>query len=324
VESTTTIEDAVSLITEPTEEAKAEQAQEQVVEAEVEEVEIEEPAEAEEPTQEFESDYDDADLDDVEFDTTPEVDDTAETNFIPVKVNGKEENWTLDQLKQSAAGQGYINQRMQEISQIEKDYNAKAQHLAQQQQQFLQLQQQAQQVGVQPPQAPTKEMFESDPIAYMEAKMNYDEARAQYDQHMTQVYQMQQVESDKVLQQREAFKQDQAKLLVERVPEIVDPEKGDKLKKDLFQIGVDYGFSEHEMGQVVDARYILALNDALKWKRLQAKRAAGAKGDNPKPVVKAGAKRRVGEGEAAARKKQQQRLRKSGRIEDALDLMLKP
>ena len=57
------------------------------------------------------------------------------------------------------------------------------------------------------------------------------------------------------------------------------------------------------MGQVVDARYILALNDALKWKRLQAKKAAGAKGDKPKPVVKAGAKRRVGEGEAAARKK---------------------
>ena len=57
---------------------------------------------------------------------------------------------------------------------------------------------------------------------------------------------------------------------------------------------------------------------------MQAKRAAGAKGDKPKPVVKAGAKRRVGEGEAAARKKQQQRLRKSGRIEDALGLMLKP
>jgi len=55
VESTTTIEDAVSLITEPTEEAKAEQAE--VVEAEAEEVEIEETAEAEEPTQEFESDY---------------------------------------------------------------------------------------------------------------------------------------------------------------------------------------------------------------------------------------------------------------------------
>ena len=121
MENTTTIEDAVSLITEPTEEAKAEQAE--VVEAEAEEVEIEEEAEAEEPTQEFESDDDDVDLDDVELDeTTPELEGTEETNFIPVKVNGKEEMWTLDQLKQSAAGQGYINQRMQEIAQVEKQY----------------------------------------------------------------------------------------------------------------------------------------------------------------------------------------------------------
>jgi len=51
---------------------------------------------------------------------------------------------------------------------------------------------------------------------------------------------------------------------------------------------------------------------------------AAAKGEPQKTVVKAGAKRRAGDGEAAARKKQQQKLRKSGRIEDALGLMLKP
>ena len=119
---------------------------------------------------------------------------------------------------------------MQEIAQT-KDYNAKAQHLAQRQQQFLQLQQQAQQGG----NAATPSQLrkcESDPIAYMEAKMNYDEAKAQYDQHMTQVYQMQQVESDKDFATKRSFKQEQAKLLVERIPEIVDPDKGDKLKKD--------------------------------------------------------------------------------------------
>jgi hypothetical protein len=131
VEKATTIEEAVSLITEPTEAPEAEAAQ--AVEAEDAEV-IEETTEAEAPTQEFESDDDDVDLDDVEFDTTPEVEAAEETNLIPVKVNGKEEMWTLDQLKQSAAGQGYINQRMQEIAQVEKQYKAQAQQLAQQQQ----------------------------------------------------------------------------------------------------------------------------------------------------------------------------------------------
>ena len=79
------------------------------------------------------------------------------------------------------------------------------------------------------------------------------------------------------------------------------------------------------MANVTDARYILALNDALKWRRLQQKKTKAVKGtESTTPVVKAGAKRRASEGEAAAKKKQQQRLQKSGRIEDAINLMLKP
>ena len=328
----TTIEEAVSLITEPTEAPKEAEAAEAV---EVEDAEvIEEPIEAEAPTQEFESDDDDVDfeLDDVEFDTTPEVEATEETNLIPVKVNGKEEMWTLDQLKQSAAGQGYINQRMQEIAQLEKQYTAQTQQLAQQreeqarrEQQFLQFQQQAQEIGVAPPTPPSKEMFESDPIGYMEAKMNYEEEVGRYNQHVNQIRQMQMQQQAQEEAQEEAFKQEQARLLAERIPEIVDPEKGDKLKRDLLKVGVSYGFSEQEMAGVTDARYILALNDALKWRRLQQKKTAASKGgEQSTPVVKAGAKRRAGDGEAAARKKQQQKLRKSGRIEDALSLMIKP
>jgi len=323
VENATTIEEAVSLITEPTEAPEAEAPVEQAAEAEEVEV-IDEPTEAEEPTQEFESDDDDVDLDDVELDTTPEIEATEETNFIPVKVNGKEEMWTLDQLKQSAAGQGYINQRMQEVAQLEKQYKAQAQQLAEQQQQFLQLQQTTQQIGMTPPQAPSKEMFDSDPIGYMEAKMNYDEQVGQYNQRVAQVRQLQQQQAAAAQQQRETYLQEQAKLLQQHIPEIVDPEKGNKLKADLVKTGEHYGFSAQEIESVSDARYVRALNDAMKWRRLQDKKLQATKGDAPKPVVKAGAKRRAGDGEASARKKQQAKLRKSGRIEDALSLMMKP
>lgn len=321
MEKATTIEEAVSLITEPTEAPEPEA----VETAEVEDAEvIEETTEAEAPAQEFESDDDDVDLDDVEFDTTPEVEAAEETNLIPVKVNGKEEMWTLDQLKQSAAGQGYINQRMQEIAQVEKQYKAQAQQLAQQQQQFLQLQQQAQQIGMTPPEAPSKELFDRDPIGYMEAKIQYDEAAAKYNQHVQQVQQLQQQQQAMSVQQRQQFLAQQAEILRQHLPEIADPEKGDKLKAELVQTGAHYGFTEAEIQGVADARYVRALNDAMKWRRLQQKKKDAVKGEQPKPVVKAGAKRRAGDGDAAARKKQQQRLRKSGRIEDALSLMLKP
>jgi len=323
VENATTIEEAVSLITEPTEAPKAEAPVEQAAEAEEVEV-IDEPTEAEEPTQEFESDDDDVDLDDVELDTTPEIEATEETNFIPVKVNGKEEMWTLDQLKQSAAGQGYINQRMQEVAQLEKQNKAQAQQLAEQQQQFLRLQQTTQQIGMTPPKPPSKEMFDSDPIGYMEAKMNYDEQVGQYNQRVAQIKQLQQQQNAAAQQQRETYLQEQAKLLQQHIPEIADPEKGDKLKADLIKTGSHYGFTEQEIQGVTDARYVRALNDAMKWRRLQDKKLQATKGEAPKTVVKAGAKRRAGDGEAAARKKQQAKLRKSGRIEDALSLMMKP
>jgi len=318
VENATTIEEAVSLITEPTEAPEAEAAE--AVEVEEAEV-IEEPTEAEEPTQEFESDDDDVDLDEIDLDY---IEEEPQPQLITVKSDGKEKQVTLDELKQGYAGQDYIQRRMQEVAQLEKQYKTQAEQLAQQQQQFLQLRQQAQQIGMQPPEAPSKELFDRDPIGYMEAKIQYDEAAAQYNQHVQQLQQLQQQQSMQAEQQRQSFLQEQAQILQQHIPEIADPEKGDKIKADLVQTGVHYGFTEQEIQNVADARYVRALNDAMKWRRLQNKKLAAAKGEPQKTVVKAGAKRRAGDGEAAARKKQQQKLRKSGRIEDALGLMLKP
>ena len=318
MENATTIEEAVSLITEPTEAPETEAAE--AVEVEEAEV-IEEPTEAEEPTQEFESDDDDVDLDEIDLDY---IEEEPQPQLITVKSDGKEKQVTLDELKQGYAGQDYIQRRMQEVAQLEKQYKTQTQQLAQQQQQFLQLRQQAQQIGMQPPEAPSKELFDRDPIGYMEAKIQYDEAAAQYNQHVQQLQQLQQQQSMQAEQQRQSFLQEQAQILQQHIPEIADPEKGDKIKADLVQTGVHYGFTEQEIQNVADARYVRALNDAMKWRRLQNKKLAAAKGEPQKTVVKAGAKRRAGDGEAAARKKQQQKLRKSGRIEDALGLMLKP
>ena len=324
MENATTIEEAVNLITEPTGQPQAE-TEAVEVEAEAKEVVIDEDIESEEPTLEAESYDDDVDYDDVELDDTEiEAEVPEETNLIPVKVNGKEEMWTLDQLKQSAAGQGYINQRMQEIAQVEKQYQAQAQQLAQQQQQVLRLYQQAQQVGVQPPVPPTTELFDKDPIGYMEQKIKYDEAKQQYDAQVQQVQQLQRQQQAATEQQRMQFLAQQAEVLKQHIPEIADPEKGAAIKADLVKTGTHYGFSEAEIQGVTDARYVRALNDAMKWRRLQDKKRAATRGEPAKTVVKAGAKRRASEGQSAARKKQEQRLRKSGRIEDALGLMLKP
>ena len=269
------------------------------------------------------------DIEDAEYVEDDQIDDddlveaAEDTNLIPVKINGKEEHWTLDQLKQSAAGQGYINQKMQENAALEKQYKQQAQALAQQQQQVLALYQQAQQGGLQAPTPPSKELFDQDPIGYMEAKLQYDEAKATHDQRLTELHGMQQQQAKQQQEAQQAYLAEQAQVLTQHIPELADPEKGEKLKSSLIETGVYYGWTPEEMSKVADARYVRALNDARKYRQLVAnKQKSQAKAKGVRPVVKAGAKKRP-DGQAATRKKAQQRLQKSGSIDDALSLMLK-
>ena len=262
----------------------------------------------------LEDDFDDIDL--------AENVSESDTHFT-VKINGKEEQWTLDQLKQSAAGQGYINQRMQEVAQLEKDYKAQTQALAQQQAQVQAFVENIQQTGMEPPAAPDQSDFQQDPIGYMERKMQYDEAKKAYDTKVQQVQQLQQQQAALQEQQVKEFTQQQAQLLAERLPAIVDPKKGEAIKKGIVETSDYYGFTEQEIGSVTDHRYILAMYDAMRYRKLVEKRGKATSKTESLPNVTSGAKKRPNEGKTAARKKAEARFKKTGSVEDAINLILK-
>ena len=313
------------LAPEPSEENQSEAVE--ATEAPTQDVESEAVEDVAESNDDVEASGDD--IEDAEYVEDDQIDDddlveaAEDTNLIPVKINGKEERWTLDQLKQSAAGQGYINQKMQENAALEKQYKEQAQALAQQQQQVLAIYQQAQQGGLQAPTPPSKELFDQDPIGYMEAKLTYDEAKAAHDQQLYQLQGMHQQQAQQQQAARQAYLAEQAEVLKQYIPEIADPKKGEMLKTEIMDTGIHYGFTPEEMAGVSDARYVRALNDARKYRQLVANRQKSqSKADGVRPVVKAGAKKRP-DGQAATRKKAQQRLQKTGSIDDALSLMLK-
>ena len=313
------------LAPEPSEENQSEAVE--AAEAPTQDVESEAVVDVAESNDDVEASGDD--IEDAEYVEDDQIDDddlveaAEDTNLIPVKINGKEERWTLDQLKQSAAGQGYINQKMQENAALEKHYKEQAQALAQQQQQVLAMYQQAQQGGLQAPTPPSKELFDQDPIGYMEAKLTYDEAKAAHDQQLYQLQGMHQQQAQQQQAARQAYLAEQAEVLKQYIPEIADPKKGEMLKTEIMDTGMHYGFTPEEMAGVSDARYVRALNDARKYRQLVAnKQKSQSKADGVRPVVKAGAKKRP-DGQAATRKKAQQRLQKTGSIDDALSLMLK-
>ena len=323
----TSLDNAVEamLAPEPSEENQSEAVE--ATEAPTQDVEseaVEDVAEGDDDVEASGEDIEDAEyVEDDQIDDDDLVEAAEDTNLIPVKINGKEERWTLDQLKQSAAGQGYINQKMQENAALEKKYKEQSQALAQQQQQVLAMYQQAQQGGLQAPTPPSKELFDQDPIGYMEAKLTYDEAKAAHDQQLVQLRGMHQQQAQQQQAARQAYLAEQAEVLKQYIPEIADPDKGEKLKAGIIDTGVHYGFTPEEMAGVSDARYVRALNDARKYRQLVANRQKSqSKADGVRPVVKAGAKKRP-DGQAATRKKAQQRLQKTGSIDDAVSLMLK-
>ena len=301
-----------------------EDATEEVVE-ETSEEEVVEPTEQDAESEET-LEFDDEELSELDFDSddVEEVleESTEKDSLHTVKINGKEENWTLDQLKQSAAGQGYINQRMQEVAKLEKAYKEQTAALAQQQQQQLEFFQKAQQTGFSEPTPPSKELFNNDPIAYMEAKLSYDEAKAEHDTKVQQFQQMQKQQEQQQQQQLQAFTQQQTQLLAEKLPDIADPQKGEVIKKGLMEVGEHYGFSQQELESVRDHRYILAMYDAMRFRKLLQKRGKATSKKQSIAPVKAGAKKTPNVGKAKARKQKQDRLRKTGSIDDAVDLIL--
>ena len=296
------LSEAVDEITEPTEDVQGE--------------EIDDADEYEDDVEASDEYDDDAEIDDDLVDV-----EAQDTNLIPVKVDGKDENWTLDQLKQSAAGQAAINKRFQEVAQARKQIEQQADTLAQQRQQVLQMHQQMQQGSIQQPTPPSRELFDQDPIGFMEEKLKYEDDKAAYDNSMQQMQAMQQQQQQSQQAHSQAYLQEQAEILKKHIPEFSDPEKGAALKGALAETGMAYGFSEAEMQNVMDSRQVLALNDARKWRALQASKGkAQQKGQNARPVVKAGAKRRQ-DGTGATRKKAQTRLQKTGSIDDAVNLI---
>jgi hypothetical protein len=332
VENATTLDDAVgSLLSpevggEPTQEDNLRDAVDDMIEP-TQDAESEIVEEAEEYADGIEASDDDEYEDDAtEYtDEVEAVEDDSEETLYDITIDGKPERWTLSQLKQSAAGQGYIQQKMRENAEQSKQIDAAKAHLAQQLNVLNNLTQQAQNGELAPPTPPSKELLESDPIGYMQEKEAYETAMGEYNVKMQQVQQLQAQQAQVSEQQKVAHRQEQMQLLQQRVPDFADPQKYEKAAQDMLKGGQEYyGVPQEALMQLTDAVEIEILYDAIRYRKLQANRKnVDQKAKKAKPMVKAGAKK-VQDSAAATRRKQQAKAMKSGNIADMADLLLDP
>ena len=319
IENDGSIESAVESIIAPTEEVIETTEEETQITYEAEDVD---DTEAEEDGSDDDSEEYELELDEDNDQVEDAVQD-APSN-ITVKVDGKEVEVTLDELKQGYSGQKYVQKGMQEAAQQRKEAEGVYEALLNERQQINQLYQQLQQGGVaQAPTPPSRELFDSDPIGYMEEKMNYDESRARYDQQMAQLQQVRQQSTQAEKVAKQTYLKQEMQTLQAKIPEFGDSNKASKIKERLVQVGREaYGYTPEEIGQVMDHRAIQVLHDAMKYRDIMSGKAkAVAKTMKARPIVKAGAKK-VNDSATKVRKRQQAKLQKSGSIDDALGLIL--
>jgi hypothetical protein len=332
VETTETINDgsiesAVESMIAPTEEViETTEEETQITE---DATQVEETAESEEvEVTDTDEDYDTnseeevAESDDYEDQVEDAVQD-APSN-IRVKIDGNEVEVTLDELKQGYSGQKYVQKGMQEAATQRKEAEQVYSALLNERQQVQQLFQELQQGNIaQAPTPPSRELFDSDPIGYMEQKLNYDESKVAYDNKMAQFQQLSSQNSQAEKTAKQTYLKQEMQTLQQKIPEFADSNKAGKIKERLVQVGREhYGYTPEEIGQVMDHRAIQVLHDAMKYRDIMSGKAkAVAKTKKAKPIMKAGSKR-IDDSNTKVRKRQQAKLKKSGSLDDALGLIL--
>ena len=305
------IESAIGQLIQPeTEEQPAEAA-------EVEEDSYDEEQEVEEPEQddEVEEDY--------EEDAEEEAD-SEEPETFTVKVDGVEQRVTLEDLKRGYSGQQYVQQGMQQVAEMRKQFEQIAGDFLNEREQAKAIFAQVQNLQIpSAPVPPNVELAETDPFRYSAEKAKYDVAANEYQQKLAEIQQALEGNSQAEQQARNAYLQREMETLKQAIPDFADPEKAQNLRNNMFKVSQEtYGFDPQEIAAITDSRVLRVLHDAIQFRAAQGGKEQAIKKAKAKPkrTVKPGAKKTASNRDS--QRQARSKLKRSGSIQDAMSLIL--
>lgn len=271
---------------------------------------------------ESEQDTIEDDGEDVEEDE--EEHDSHDESLFTVKVDGQEMQVSLDELTRGYSGQKYIQKSMQETAEARKAVESEYQALQQQSQQLTSLIQAAQsgQLNLTPPTPPSRELFEQDPIGFMDQKLQYEESMQQYNaqiQHVQQTMTQQQQLQQQQMQQH--LQTEMQKLTSD--PDFSDPKRAQEVKKDMLEFAETIGFTQDDIRNITDHRALIVLKNAAQYAKLQkSKPQAKEKAKGARPYVKSGVSKKPQSGKVKKARQAADRMKKTGSIDDVANFLI--
>ena len=271
----------------------------------------------------------DADADGEETDTeqseeNEESEEEEQPQVFTVKVDGKEVEVTLDELQKGYSRTQDYTRKTQQIAEVRKQTEAELQAVRAEREQYAQLlgalEAQIQQAAQ--PNIDWDRLYQEDPIEWVRQRELMRENQEKNAAIQSERQRLSQLSQQEQLQQRNQILQQEQEALIAAIPEWKDPKKAAAEKAMLVQFGQKAGFSPDELKNVVDHRAVVMLRKAALYDQMMSKRGQikPVTNNGPKPA-KPGAAGRVSSNTEAMRA--QQRLAKTGRVDDAADAIYK-
>jgi hypothetical protein len=297
----------------------------------------EEPEATEEPEtesddveQDDDTEQDDEVDEEVEEDE-PEPEEEDQEDDVPetyiVTIDGQDVEVNRDELLSGYQRQADYTRKTQEVAEQRKQFEQEKQQVQQQRDVYFQqldaTLNHLNQMVTQDQNIDWTRLREEDPMQYMLMRDQANErqqALQQADQHRQYMLQTQQQEQQ---EQQSKYLQEQRDKLLTVWPEWRDPSKAQANKQAISNFLLDNGFSNDEISGLADFRTLQIVEKARKYDELQKSKPAIRKKVKSAPKVqKPQAQRTKSQLQGEARKKQINRLKQTGAVNDAAALLM--
>ena len=256
-----------------------------------------------------------------EDDQEPEEQEEQQT--FTVKVDGKKVSVTLDELQNGYQRFADYSRKTEQIANVRKQVEAESQAIRTEREQYAQLLGALQtQLQSSEPQIDLERLYHEDPIEWVRQKEVIRERQEKLGAIQSEQQRLSQINQYEQQRATEELLASQQQALLAALPEWKDPKKAKAEKALVIESAKAAGFSDEDLKSVYDHRLVLLLRKAALFDQMVSKR------QGIKPVVnngprsaKPGAAGRVSTTTESMRA--QQRLAKTGRVDDAADAIFK-
>jgi hypothetical protein len=280
------------------------------------------PAEAETPpVAEAEESTDEAESESEEAEGEPEEE--PQKAGTKIKLSDGSEH-TLEEIEKGFLRQQDYTRKTQELSSNRKLLEDAAFRFKKQDEQVKEFAEWAKKVvEKRAPRPPDASKINTDPIGYLQEKEAFEGAVHEW----RQLEAMRQTVDQRLQASEGAKTQEQlaqeTKALVERIPSLATPDGWRSFKAEATDIGGKaYGFAPEEIEGITDHRYVLALKDAIEYRKLQGKKMEAVRAAKAaSSPVRAAARPAPNRSTQQTQKVLTERARQTGSVEDIAALL---